>query len=246
MTFEVRGTVALVTGANRGIGAALVHALLEAGVSRVYAAARNASEIATQADDRVIPLQLDVTKPEQVAEAARVAADPQLLVNNAGVAAHMGGAFTDREWITRGREEMEVNVFGALDVMQQFAPVLAANGGGAIVNVSSVAAFVGFPLVASYSASKAAIHSLTQSARVMLGAQGTRVFGVYPGPIATRMAERLPFEKTEPIDAARAIVAGIVAGQQDIFPDPASSAMAQAFYADPQAYERQMAAGNAA
>lgn len=249
MSFPIRGTTAFVTGANRGIGAALVEALLEAGAERVYAAARQIEQATALRDRfgaRVVPIALDVTQPDQVEAAASAAPDVQLLINNAGVAAHMGGAFTDPAWIARGREEMEVNVFGALDVMQRFAPVLAANGGGAVVNVSSIAAFVGFPLVASYSASKAAVHSLTQSARVMLSPQGTRVIGVYPGPIDTRMAESLPFDKTAPLDAARAIVAGIAAGDEDIFPDAASQGMAQAFFADPKGFERHLAAGAAA
>jgi short-subunit dehydrogenase len=119
--------------------------------------------------------------------------------------------------------------------------VLAKNGGGAIANLNSVASFVSFPILASYSASKAATHSLTQVTRAMLRGQNTQVFGVYPGPIDTRMAEVLPLEKTSPEDAARAIVAGIIAGDEEIFPDKMSQATGPAFFADPKGLERQVA-----
>jgi short-subunit dehydrogenase len=124
---------------------------------------------------------------------------------------------------------------------QAFAPVLAKNGGGAIVNLNSVVSFVSFPILASYSASKAATHSLTQVTRAMLRGQNTQVFGVYPGPIDTKLAEGLPIEKTSPADAARAIVAGIIAGDEEIFPDKMSQGTGAAFFADPKGLERQVA-----
>ena len=136
---------------------------------------------------------------------------------------------------------MEVNFYGTFAVTQAFAPVLARNGGGALVNIASMAALVNFPLLAAYSASKAATHSITQAARLMLKSQGTRVFGVYPGPIDTRMAEPIPLEKTSPVDAARAIVAGIEAGYEEIFPDPMSRGIGAGFLADPKGIERQVA-----
>ena len=140
-----------------------------------------------------------------------------------------------------GRREMEVNVFGTLAVTQAFAPVLAKNGGGAIANLNSVASFVSFPILATYSASKAATHSLTQVTRAMLRGQNTQVFGVYPGPIDTRMGEALNAEKASPADAARAIVAGIIAGNEEIFPDKTSQGVGPAFFADPKGLERQVA-----
>jgi NAD(P)-dependent dehydrogenase (short-subunit alcohol dehydrogenase family) len=141
---------------------------------------------------------------------------------------------------------MEVNFFGTFAVMQAFAPVLARNGGGAIVNIGSVASLVNFPMLLAYSASKAATHSVTQAARAMLKAQGTQVFGVYPGPIDTRMAADITLPKTSPADAARAIVAGIEAGTEEIFPDPMSQGMGGAFLAGPKALEREVAAMAAA
>jgi len=132
-----------------------------------------------------------------------------------------------------------VNFFGTFAVTQAFAPILAKNGGGAIVNLNSVVSFVSFPIVAAYSASKAATHSLTQVTRAMLRGQNTQVFGVYPGPIDTKMAERLTLEKTSAADAARAIVAGIIAGDEEIFPDKMSQGVGPAYFADPKALERE-------
>src|SRR5580765_8237713 len=244
MGYALTGKTALVTGANRGIGEAIVDALVAAGVKRVYAAARTISAldpIVARHGSRVTPIQLDVTNAAQIAAAAATAQDVDLLVNNAGVAAFFGGAFTDPKWIEGGRQEMEVNFLGTFAVTQAFTPILAKNGGGAIANLNSVASFVGFPILASYSASKAATHSLTQVTRAMLRGQNTQVSGVYPGPIDTRMAESLPLEKTSPADAARAIVAGIIAGDEEIFPDKFSQATGPAFFADPKGLERQVA-----
>jgi len=131
--------------------------------------------------------------------------------------------------------------FGTFAVTQAFAPVLAKNGGGAIANLNSVASFVSFPILATYSASKAATHSLTQVTRAMLRGQNTQVFGVYPGPIDTRMGEALTIEKASPADAARAIVAGIIAGDEEIFPDTMSQGTGPAFFANPKGLERQVA-----
>lgn len=245
MKYSIKGKIALVTGANRGIGEAIVDALVAAGAEKVYAAARNTKDLApltARHGARIVALQLDITDPAQVAAAAKAAPDVQLLVNNAGFAGHTGGAFTDPEWITSGRREMEINFFGTFAVTQAFAPVLAKNGGGAVINIASVASLVNFALLASYSASKAAAHSLTQATRAMLRDQGTLVFGVYPGPIDTRMAKDIPMDKTSPADAARAIIAGIEAGDEEIFPDPMSRDMGAAYLANPKELERQASA----
>lgn len=245
MGFSIKGKTALVTGANRGIGKAIVDALVAAGAAKVYAAARNVGDLApltAQHGKRVVALQLDVTDAAQIQAAAAAAPDVQLLVNNAGYAGHVGGAFTDPQWISSGQKEMAVNFFGTFAVTQAFAPVLAKNGGGAVGNIASVASLVNFALLASYSASKAAVHSLTQATRLMLKGQGTQVFGVYPGPIDTRMAEDIPFDKTSPADAAGAIIAGIEAGTEEIFPDPMSQGMGAAYLANPKEIERQVAA----
>src|SRR5437667_11475084 len=126
---------------------------------------------------------------------------------------------------------MEVNFLGTFAVTQAFAPVLAKNGGGAIANLNSVASFVSFPILAAYSASKAATHSLTQVARAMLRGQNTQVFGVYPGPIDTKMGEVLTLEKASPADAARAIVAGLLAGDAENLPVKTVHGTGPAFFA---------------
>jgi NAD(P)-dependent dehydrogenase (short-subunit alcohol dehydrogenase family) len=210
----------------------------------VYAAARNLpalDPLVARHGSRVIPSQLDVTNAAQIAAAATTAADVDLLVNNAGIVGFFCGEFTDPKWIEGGRQEMEVNFFGTFAVTQAFAPVLKKNGGGAIANLNSVASFVSFPILATYSASKAATHSLTQVMRAMLRGQKTQVFGVYPGPIDTRMGEALTREKASPADAARAIVAVIIAGDEEVFPDRMSQGTGPAFFADPKGLERQVA-----
>src|SRR5207237_1876739 len=147
MGYALSGKTALVTGANRGIGEALVDALVAAGVNKVYAAARNISALAPLVErhgSRIVPLQLDVTNAAQIAAVAATATDVDLLVNNAGIVGFFGGDFTDPKWIECGRQEMEVNFLGTFAVTQAFAPVLAKNGGGAIANLNSVASFVSF------------------------------------------------------------------------------------------------------
>src|SRR5437899_10616880 len=180
MGYALSGRTALVTGANRGIGEALVDALVTAGVTKVYAAARNISTLDPLVDrhgSRVVPLQLDVTNAAQIATAAATATDVDLLVNNAGIVGFSGGEFTEPKWIEGGRQEMEVNFLGTFAVTQAFAPILAKNGGGAIANINSVASFVSFPMLAAYSACTAATHSLTQVTRSMLRGQDRPGYG---------------------------------------------------------------------
>ncbi len=242
---KIKGRVALVTGANRGIGKALTEALLTAGAAKVYAAARNTAALDAlkqQYGSRVELLTLDVTNGDQVAAAAAKATDVDLLINNAGVAsAPLGTSIASMEHFEAGRAEMEVNYFGALRLVQAFAPILARNGGGAIANISSVAGLTNFPPLASYSASKAAVRSLTQAARVHLAEQGTQVFGVYPGPVDTDMAAEIPMEKVSPASIATAILAAIESGTLEVFPDPFSAQIGVQFEASPSALEQQMA-----
>src|SRR6266849_10981011 len=181
---RIEGAVALVTGANRGIGRALTEALLARGVKKVYATARNPEALRALSDERVVSLRLDVTDADQIRAAGDAAADVELVFNNAGVA--IAGGIADSTVVDQARREMEVNYFGPLQLVQRLAPSLARNGGGAIVNIGSAAGLTNVPFLPTYSASKAALHSLTQAARILLGAQGTSVFGVYAGPVDTR------------------------------------------------------------
>jgi len=247
MASQIKGTVALVTGANRGIGLALVNALLERGAAKVYAAARRPetlAALAAESNGRVVPIRLDVTRPDQIRAAVDAAPDVSLLINNAGIVALLGGEFADKAWVTAGREEYEVNVLGTLAVTQAFAPTLAAQGGGTVANISSVAGLVAFGMLTSYSASKAALHSVTQATRGWLKAQGTYVAGVYPGPIDTDMAKAIDWDKTAPSVAASSILDGLERGDEEIFPDPTAQELGRLFFKSPKELEQHMAAAS--
>jgi NAD(P)-dependent dehydrogenase (short-subunit alcohol dehydrogenase family) len=246
---NIRERVALVTGGNRGIGLAIVQALLERGARKVYAAARKPetlAELAAVSRGVVVPLRLDITDAAQVREAVARADDVDLLINNAAVLGHTFGGFEDPIWLDVARQEYETNVVGSLRVSQAFAPVLARHGGGTLVNVSSVAGLVGMPGVLTYSATKAALHSLTQSTRQMLHGQGTWVVGVYPGPVDTDMAADFIVPKASTADVAQAILDGLEQGREDIFPDPLASEFGDEYAVNPKALEARMAAMSAA
>src|SRR5262245_29477035 len=192
---KIQGSTALVTGANRGLGLAFVQALLDAGAAKVYAAARDPSKLALPG---VTPLKLDITNPAEVAAAARTASDVTLLVNNAGIARPV--AFLAEGAEAALRESMETNLFGTLSTIRAFAPVLKANGGGAIVNMLSIASWLNRPTLAVYAASKSAEWALTNGARHELREQGTLVVGVHAGFIDTEMAKPFQGPKSQPQD----------------------------------------------
>jgi NAD(P)-dependent dehydrogenase (short-subunit alcohol dehydrogenase family) len=240
---SIKNSVALVTGANRGIGRAITEALLARGAQKVYAAARDPQTLRPLTDRfgaRLVAVQLDVTDPDHVAAVAARATDIDFLFNNAG--AFEPTELTDGSIVDVARREMEVNYFGALRMLQSFGDTLVRRR-GVLVNVGSVAGLVNVPIQPTYSASKAAQHSLTQASRAVLGARGVTVHGVYPGPVDTDMTKDLPaqFEKTAPEDIAYQVLDGVEAGREDIFPDRFASAFAEEFYASPKRVERQMA-----
>lgn len=216
--------VILVSGANRGIGAATVRELLKAGVRKIYAGARNVELLPDFGDARVVPLSLDVTDDESVNAAAAFAADVEVLVNNAGT---MG--FGD--WITGTPEvidrDMNTNFYGTLRMIRAFTPTFLARGSGTIANVVSIVGFAPVPILAGYSASKAAVQSLTLALRASLAKSGISVIGIYPGPVDTDLAKDIPLEKVTPEYAAANIVRGISDGQTYIFPDPMSQQIEQ-------------------
>jgi NAD(P)-dependent dehydrogenase (short-subunit alcohol dehydrogenase family) len=191
--FPLRGAVALVTGANRGIGRAFAQELIARGAAKVYAGARDPG---TVQDPRLIPVRLDVTDPEQIAAAADACGDVNLLINNAGV--FRTGPLLGTPTIQNAREEIETNLFGTLSMTRAFAPILGRNGGGAIVNTLSVLSFINYAPWGGYSASKAAAWSLTNSARDELAGQGTRVVGVHASLVDTGMTAGLDFPKIAP------------------------------------------------
>jgi len=246
---QVEGRVALVTGANRGIGRALVEALLARGARKVYATARKPealAELVGASEGRVVALRLDITNGAETQAAVEQADDVDLLVNNAGVVSHAFAGFEDPAWLAAGRQEFETNVVGTLRVSQAFAPVLARHGGGAIVNVISVAGLVGFPPLITYSSSKAALHSITQTTRLLLRGQGTFVAGVYPGPVDTEMAERFPGAKASAESAADAILDGLEQGFEEIYPDPFAVEYGDVYAVNPKGLEQRIATLGAA
>jgi len=211
---KIRDAVALVTGANRGIGLSFVAELLAAGARKVYAAARNPGAITL---DGVEPVPLDVTQPESIAAAAQKCPDVNLLINNAGIARWTG--FLAPDSVEAARAEMETNYFGPLLVSRAFAPLLAKNGGGAIVNVLSILSWVAVPRAGTYSASKSAAWALTNGLRTGLREQGTQVVGVHVGPVDTDMAKDLTLPKVKPADVVRQTLSAIEAGREEVLAD---------------------------
>jgi NAD(P)-dependent dehydrogenase (short-subunit alcohol dehydrogenase family) len=213
---KIQGAAALVTGANRGLGAAIAQALLDSG-AKVYGAAR---DTATITNPNVMPVQLDVTNVDAVAKATRACGDVSILVNNAGIL--RSSASLAPGAIEAARAEMETNFFGQMRMAQAFTPVLRDNGGGALVNVLSVLSFVSMPQAATYSASKAAAWSLTNALRMELRHQGTLVVAVHAGFIDTDMAAGIDAEKISPQSVATQIVAALEAGAEQVLADPTS------------------------
>ena len=230
----IEGKSVLVTGANRGIGRALVEEALRRGAGRVHAGSR---QPLAWPDRRVTPLILDVTDAAQIQAAAARAGSLDLLINNAGVARY--DDLGDRGAL---EEHLAVNLFGTYAVTQAFVPLLAASR-GAIVNNVSLMALAPLPLTPAYAISKAAAFSLTQSLRALLAGRGVRVHAVLTGPTDTSMTRGLDIPKASPQSVARAILDGVQDGQEDIFPDPMSQAIAASWQAGPaKALERENAA----
>jgi NAD(P)-dependent dehydrogenase (short-subunit alcohol dehydrogenase family) len=233
---KIRDSVALVTGANRGIGLEFVRALVAAGARKVYAAARDPASIPIDGVERI---RLDVTQPETIAAAARRAADVNLLINNAGIARWTD--FLAADSLQAARAEMETNYFGPLSMCRAFAPILKANGGGAIVNMLSILARVNLPMYGSLCASKAAALSLTQGVRGELAKQGTLVVAVMPGACDTDMEKNFPPPKLPPAEAARAALDGVEKGLEEVYPGDMAAGMSQGLAGDPKAVEKDLA-----
>ncbi len=237
---NVKDQVILVTGANRGIGKGYVEELLKAGAKKIYLGVRNpetAKAIAAK-DSKLHIVKLDVTNPGDIHAAARVAKDVNIIISNAGVLE--GGSLKDGGIVENARKEMEVNYFGPLALIHNFAPILKANGGGAFVAVSSIAGLMPFPGIPTYSASKAAMHFLIMEARMELAAQGTKVFGVYPGPVDTDMAKDFDFAKVTPNHVALETIKALKNGTEDVLPDPYALEHYGIYKKDPKAAERKM------
>jgi NAD(P)-dependent dehydrogenase (short-subunit alcohol dehydrogenase family) len=230
---NITGKTVLITGANRGIGRALVSEALRRGAKRVYAGTRGTLDVA---DERVTPLMLDVTDVDQIEQAVRQVGSLDVLINNSGIAPY--DDLSDPAVI---EQALAVNFFGMYKVSRAFLPKLKSSQ-GAIVNNLSLVALAPLPVVPAYSASKAAALSMTQSLRALLASEGVTVHGVFLGPIDTDMNRGIDIPKAPPEAAAKGIFDGLENGEEDIFPDPASQSIAEGWRDGvAKAFERQYA-----
>jgi NAD(P)-dependent dehydrogenase (short-subunit alcohol dehydrogenase family) len=231
---QIKDAVVLVTGGNRGLGRALVDEVLARGARKVYATAR---DVRTITNPDVVPVPLEITDPDSVAAAARVAPDVMFLVNNAAGAV---GA----DFLTSGvddvRREFETNFFGPLQVTRAFVPIIVANGGGHLLNIHSVLSRIA--LRGSYSASKAALWSMTNSLRLELLPHGVGVTGLHVGYVDTDMAARVDGPKSAPADVARQAIDGVEAGAFEVLADDTARKVKAALAADPGVMYPQLAA----
>jgi NAD(P)-dependent dehydrogenase (short-subunit alcohol dehydrogenase family) len=214
---RIEGSIALVTGANRGLGRGFTEELVRRGAAKVYASARHPETIG---DPELTPIVLDITDSERVTSVAKQLPDVTLLVNNAGI--QNSSSFIGAPSLEPARQEMETNYFGTLTMCRAFAPVLAANGGGAIVNMLSVSSFVNNPLDPSYGASKAAEWSMTNGLRIELSHQGTLVVGVHSGFIDTDMSAGYDAPKLSPQSVAMQAFDAVEAGRIEVLADERS------------------------
>jgi NAD(P)-dependent dehydrogenase (short-subunit alcohol dehydrogenase family) len=235
---QIEDRTVLITGANRGIGRALVDAALGKGAARVYAGTRVPFE---HPDARVLPLRIDVTDARQVAEAAARVEQLDILINNAGVAQY--DDLSDRSAL---EAHLAVNLFGTHGVTRAFLPALERTG-GALVNNISMMALAPFPVTPAYAVSKAAAFNLTQSLRALLAPSGVSVHAVLTGPTDTDMTRGYEIPKATPESVAAAILDGLEAGEEEIFPDPLSAQLAESWRNGPaKAFERHFALAVAA
>ena len=247
LPFPIENQVAFVTGTNKpnGLGRAMVHALLQQGAQKVYATARDASELqdlVTQYNTRVVAVELDVTDLSAIAALSTLYPDVTVLVNNAGYLSGNGAMDNDLEKLQR---EINVNLIAPWAMVQSFGALWKRSNSSrdtsstAVVNINSIASLISFPVAGTYSAVKAASHSMTQAQRREL--PNSLVVGVYPGPIDTSMTKEVPFEKAPPSSVAKAILQGLQEGQEDIFPDAVAKDLYAKWQKDAKAVEQSMA-----
>ena len=219
MKVSINGKTALVSGSNRGIGKAITVELLENGAKKVYAGARNINSLAelkAKYGDRLIPVELDVTKDDTIANAAKMASDIDILINNAGVL--IPGNFSSGNILESLQANLDVNVWGLVKLTNAFIGSLKTRESAAIVSISSVVGLANMPIALAYSASKAAVHSIIQGLRGELKGSNVLVSGVYPGPIDTDMAKGFEMHKDSPENVAKNVIQSIEQGVEDVFP----------------------------
>lgn len=235
MSFNLDGKIALVTGANRGIGEGFVQTLLKGGAAKIYAAARDIKSLASivALNPSIIEaVQLDITKPEQIAALAEQIKTLDILVNNAGIIDPALSSALDATAFAR--QEMEVNLFGPMQLTSSLIPRLRQSKQGAIINISSIAGISNFPSIGTYSISKAAMHSYSEGLRADLATDGIAVVCIYPGPTDTRMAEGMEMDKPTAASVSEISFAGLHEGQFEIFPDDFAKQMYATFLDKPQ------------
>ena len=240
---NISGSAVLVTGANRGIGRALVEVLVGKGARKIYASARDPSTLAdltTVHSGVVESVELDITDHSAVTRAAAACNDVELLINNAGINHNTSLIAVDN--LDNARAEMETNYFGTLAMCRSFAPVLRSNGGGCIVNMLPVVSRVTLPLMGSLCASKAAALRLTQGVRAELAAQNTTVIAVMPGAVDTQMTKDFPPPKMPPKEVGQAVMEAVETGTEEIYPGDMASGLSQGLANDPKAVEKKLAA----
>jgi NAD(P)-dependent dehydrogenase (short-subunit alcohol dehydrogenase family) len=228
---KIHNATVLVTGANRGLGMAFAREALARGARKVYAGMRDPSKLTLAG---VEALRLDVTRPEDVAAAARRCTDVTLLINNAGIATF--GGFLSADSIESARAHLETNFFGPLRLSQAFAPVLDAHGGGAILNVLSVASWINAPMLAMYGASKSAAWALTNGLRHELRAQGTQVLGMHVGFVDTDLTRDIDLPKSSPEVIVRRTFDALEAGAEEVLADDRARQIKQGLSAEPAVY----------
>jgi NAD(P)-dependent dehydrogenase (short-subunit alcohol dehydrogenase family) len=211
---KIQDAIVLVTGANRGIGLAFAKALPARGARKVYAAARDPATITLPG---VVPVRLDITKPDQVAAAAALCADATIIINNAGIA--KPGGPLDPDGVESLRAHLETNFFGILHVSRAFAPVLARNGGGALLNVLSIVSWVSSSVIGNYAASKSAAWGLTNALRLQLRDQKTQVLGLHMGFVDTDLTKGFDLPKSPPEVIVAAALDGLEAGKEEVLAD---------------------------
>lgn len=232
MSVEVKNSVALVTGANRGIGRAITEGLLEAGAKKVYAAVRtlqSADALVAQFGDRVVPVEFDLTRPDTAAAAAKVATDVDIVVSNAGII-DISDPLADGA-IQSLQVQMEGNVYPLISLAQAFGPVLKANGGGAFAQMNSLSSLKTFTAFTTYSASKSAAYSVTQGLRDAWTDQGTQVISILAGPIKTDMADTAGLGEGAPPAStiADALIDALRTGEFLVYPDPMAQSAGEAY-----------------
>lgn len=228
---NLKNAVVLITGANRGLGLAFARIALARGARKVYAAARDPSTITLPG---VEAIKLDVSNPADVAAAAARATDVTLVINNAGIAA-MGG-FLDGDAIESAQRHLDVNLFGSLRVAQAFAPVLAANGGGALLNVLSIASWINGQPLGLYAMSKSAAWAMTNGLRHDLRAQGTQVLGLHMGFVDTDLTKGIDAPKSTPDSIVNQAFDGLEAGAEEVLADERTRQVKQGLSANPPVY----------